>query len=122
MWALLMSLSIVAVALGQAHQPVASIMLTLPDGRTIQLSAPESGLATTTVDGTEFGFRPTIQDSKPWTRVIVTIFKMSTATEPTQVLGDVEVRTGGAAVRSKTNPSFRIAVPQVTSPAPNTAT
>jgi hypothetical protein len=122
-WALLMSLSTVAVALGQAHQPIVSIMLTLPEGRTIQLSAPESGLATTTLkDGTEFGFRPTIQDGKPWTRVVVTIFKMSTATEPTRVLGDVEVRTGGTAVQSKTNPSFRIAVPQVASPTPTTAT
>jgi hypothetical protein len=122
-WVLLMSLSMVAVALGQAHQPVVSIVLTLPQGRTIQLSAPESGLATTTLqDGTEFGFRPTIQDGKPWTRVVVTIFKMSTATEPTHMLGDVEVRTGGTAVQSKTNPSFRIAVPQVTSPTPPTAT
>jgi hypothetical protein len=122
-WALLMCSSIVAVAPGQAHQPVVSMMLTLPEGQTIQLSVPESGLATTTLkDGTEFGFRPTIQDGKPWTRVVVTIFRMSTATEHTHVLGDVEVRTGGTAVQSKTNPSFRIAVPQVTAPTPTIAT
>jgi hypothetical protein len=40
--------------------------VTLPYGRTRELTAPESGLATLTLkDGTEYGVRPTIQDSSP---------------------------------------------------------
>jgi hypothetical protein len=45
--------------------------LTTPDGRTHELTAAESGLATLTLkDGTEYGYRPTIQDSSPWNRIV----------------------------------------------------
>jgi hypothetical protein len=67
-------------------------------------------------NGTEIGFRPTIQDSKPWTRVVVTIFKTPTASHPSQQLGEVEVKTGGSAVQSKTTPAFKVAVTRVSEP------
>jgi hypothetical protein len=46
----------------------------------------------------------------------VTIFKTATTNAPTQILGEVEVKRGGPAVDSKTNPSFKVAVPKVSSP------
>ena len=98
----------------QAYQPVVIMNVTLPDGQTKELSAPESGLATTTLkDGREFGFRPTLQDDKPWTRIVVTIFRMGS---PNEQLGEIEVKTGGGAVQSKTTPAFKVAVPRVTPP------
>ena len=49
----------VAMVAAEMHAP-------LPDGQTKELTAPESGVATLTLkDGTEFGFRPTIQDDRP---------------------------------------------------------
>jgi hypothetical protein len=76
-----------------------------------QVSAPESDLARIKLkDGTEFGFRPTIQDSSPWTRVLVTVFRMDPQVE---TLGEVELKTGGPAVASKTKPVFTIAVTKV---------
>lgn len=60
----------------QPHAPVVTMSVTLPDGRTQELTAPESGLATLQLkDGSEYGFRPTIQDSSPWNRIVVTIFR-----------------------------------------------
>ena len=40
---------------------------------------------------------------------------------PTQILGEVEVKRGGPAVESKTNPSFKVAVPKVSPPATQTS-
>jgi hypothetical protein len=55
--------------------------------RTHELTAPESGLATLQLkDGSEYGFRPTIQDSSPWNRIVITIFRTATASAPTTVL------------------------------------
>src|SRR5687768_15724480 len=106
-----------AMAAAQAHAPVVTMSVTLPDGRTQELTAAESGLATLTLkDGTEYGFRPTIQDSSPWNRIVVTIFKMATASAPTQTVGEVELQRSGPVVESKTSPSFRISVPKVTAP------
>jgi hypothetical protein len=94
--------------------PVAKMMVTLPDGQTKELSAPESGLATFTLkDGTEIGVRPTILDSRPWTRVVVTFFRMPTATHAGDEIGSVEVKTGGTAMTAKTNPVFKVAVVSV---------
>src|SRR5438034_1135657 len=51
--------------------PIVSISVTMPDGRTQELMAPESGLATLQLkDGTEYAFRPTIHDSSPWNRIV----------------------------------------------------
>ena len=109
------------LAAAQSHAPVVTMSVTLPDGRTQELTAAESGLATITLkDGTEYGFRPTIQDSMPWNRIVVTIFKTATTNAPTQVLGEVELKREGPAVNSKTSPSFKIAVPKVSPPATQT--
>jgi hypothetical protein len=48
---------------------------------------------------------------------VVTIFKTATSSAPTTVLGDVEVKRGGSAVESKTNPWFKVSVPKVSPPA-----
>jgi hypothetical protein len=111
-----------AVAAAQAHAPVVTMSVRLPDGRTQELTAPESGFATVNVkDGPEYGFRPTIQDSAPWNRIVVTIFRTATTHSPTQILGEVELTRGGPAVDSKTNPSFKVAVPKVSLPATQTS-
>ena len=105
------------VVAGQPSAPVVTMNVTLPDGRVEELKAAESGLATTQLkDGAEYGFRPTIQDSSPWNRIVVTVFRMATATSPTQVLGEVEVKRGGPAVDLKSSPSFKVAVPNVAPP------
>lgn len=97
--------------------PIVTMSVTLPDGRTQELTAPESGVGTLRLaDGTEYTFRPTIQDSSPWNQIVVTIFRPATANAPTQILGEVELTRGGAAVRSKTSPSFKVAVSKVSPP------
>ena len=107
-----------ALAAAQAYAPVVTMSVTLPDGRTQELTAPESGLATVSLkDGTEYGFLPTIQDSMPWNRIVVMIFRMATTNSPTQILGEVELKRGDRAVDSKTTPSFKVAVPNVSLPA-----
>jgi hypothetical protein len=72
-------------------------------------------------DGSEYGFRPTILDSSPWNRIVVTIFRTATSA-PTTVLGEVELKRGGSAVESKTNPSFKVSVPKVSPPPTEPAT
>jgi hypothetical protein len=109
------------LAAAQTYAPVVTMSVTLPDGRTQDLTAAESGLATLSLkDGTEYGFRPTIHDSAPWNRIAVTIFRMATTNAPTQILGEVEVKRGGPMVDSKTNPAFKVAVPKVSPPATQT--
>ena len=110
-----------AMAAVQGHAPVVTMSVTTPDGRTHELTAAESGLATLTLkDGTEYGFRPTIQDSSPWNRIVVTIFRSATTSTATTVLGEIELRRGGPAVDSKTNPSFKVSVPKVSAPTTQT--
>jgi hypothetical protein len=110
------------VVAAQAYAPVVTMNVTLPDGRTQELTAPESGLATVSLkDGAEYGFRPTIQDSTPWDRIVVTIFRTATTKAPTQILGEIELKRGSPAVDSKTNPSFKVAVPKVSPPATQTS-
>lgn len=109
-------------AAAQSSAPVVTMSVTLPAGRTQEVTAVESGLATISLeDGTEFGFRPTIRDSMPWNRIVVTIFRTATANAPTQILGEVELTRGGPPVDSKTNPSFKVAVPKVSPPANHTS-
>ncbi len=109
---------VTSLAVAQPHAPVVTMSVTLPDGRTRELTAAESGLATVQLqDGSEYGLRPTIQDSSPWNRIVITIFKMATASAPTPVLGEIELKRAGAAVESKTNPSFKVSVPKVSAPA-----
>lgn len=105
-----------AIAGAQAFSPMVQMSVTMPDGQTKTLSAPESGLVVQTVNGTEYGFRPTILDAKPWNHVVVTVFKMATSSQPTQELGEVDLKTGAPAVQSKTTPAFKIAVTKVSPP------
>jgi len=105
--------------------PVVTMTVTTPDGRSQDITAPESGLSEVTLaDGTKIGVRPTILDSKPWTRVVVTFFKMPTATSSSAEIGEVEAKTGGPAVSAKTTPVFKVAVKAVAEPAtvPNQST
>ena len=113
----------VAMVAAQTYAPIVTMSITLPDGQTQALTAPESGLATLTLkDGTEFGFRPTIQDDRPWSKITVAVFKMPMATQATQLLGEVDVKTGATAVPSKTMPIFKVAVTKVAPPAAATPT
>ena len=113
-WSLRYGLAIVLLAgaavAAQPDRPVVTMTIAAPGEKPHEVEVRESGLAAVKVKGTEFGFRPTIQDSKPWTRVVVTIFRMDPQVEP---VGEVEVKTGGSAVQSKTKPAFRIAVTKV---------
>jgi len=110
------------VVAAQAYAPVVTMSVTLPDGRMQELTAPDSGLATVSLKvGTEYGFRPTIQDSTPWDRIVVTVFRVATTNAPTQRLGEIELKRGGPAVDSKTDPSFKVAVPKVSPPATPTS-
>src|SRR4030095_7676775 len=75
------------LAAAQSYAPVVTMSVTLPDGRTPGVAAAESAPATLSLkDGTEYGFRPTIQDNTPWNRIVVTIFQTATANAPTQIL------------------------------------
>ena len=117
----LVAMMMSAVAAAQAYAPIVTMVVTTPDGRIQELTAPESGLATLTLkDGTEYGFRPTIQDSAPWNRIVVTIFRSATNSAPTTVLGEIELRTGGPTMDSKTNPSFKVSVSKVSGPTSQT--
>jgi hypothetical protein len=110
------------LAAAQSYAPIVTMSVTLPDGRMQEVTAAESGLATVSLkDGSEYAFRPTIQDSTPWNRIVVTIFRTATTNAPTQMLGEVEVKRGGPAVDSKTSPSFKVAVPKVSPPATHTS-
>ena len=109
------------LAAAQPYAPVVTMNVTLPDGRTQELTTTESGLAMLKLkDGSEYGFRPTIQDSSPWNRIVITIFRTATTSAPTTVVGEVEVKRGGPSVESKTNPSFKVSVPKVSPPATQT--
>ena len=108
-------------ARGVISAPIVTMIVTMPDGRAQELTAAESGLATLTLqDGTEHGFRPTIQDSAPWNRIVVTVFNSATNSAPTTVLGEIELRRAGPAMDSKTSPSFKVSVPQVSGPTSQT--
>ena len=117
----LVAMMLSPLAAAQPYAPIVTMVVTMPDGRTRELTAAESALATLTLnDGTEYAFRPTIQDSAPWNRIVVTVFKSATTSAPTTVLGEIELRRGGPAMDSKTNPSFKVSVPKVSGPTSHT--
>ena len=116
-WLALICLAAASLAVAQAYRPIVEMAVTLPGGKTKTLSAPESGLAVVTVASNEFGFRPTIVDAKPWNHVVVTVFKMASQNHATQELCEIDLRTGAAAMASKTSPSFKVAVTKVRPPA-----
>jgi hypothetical protein len=102
------------------YAPMVTMSVTTPDNKTTELNARDSEVVTLKVGNTEYEFRPTIQDAKPWNQVTVWIFKSATASQADQTLGSVECKTGAPAVASKTSPVFKIAVTKVTA-APNPA-
>ena len=92
---LLAALLFGGVATTHANPPLVTMSVTTPDGGIQSLTAPESSVARLTLkDGTEYEFRATIQDSSPWNRIVVTIFKGATSTTPVEALGEVEPREG----------------------------
>ena len=104
-------------ATAQAHHPLVTMSVTPQGGQATTLTAPDSGVATLKMkDGTEIGFRPTIQDSRPWNQITITIVRMPTEKQPTTELGRVDVKKGSSPVESKTTPAFRIAVTTVSEP------
>jgi hypothetical protein len=114
----LLALPWAAPAVQAQPNPVVAMSVTLPDGHSTEVSAPESGLAEVTLaDGTKVGVRPTIQDSRPWNRVVVTFFRMPTTAHASEEMGSVEARTGGPAVQAKTTPALKVAIKSVTEPA-----
>jgi hypothetical protein len=103
------------------YAPTVTMTVTPPDGKAQTLDLRESDAGSIKLaNGTEYKFRVTLVDAKPWTQVVVAIFKAATASVPDQALGEVEVKTGAPAAASKTNPVFKIAVTKVTA-APNPA-
>lgn len=114
---LLMSLLAFTYSIQALHAqptPVVTMAVTLPDGRTTEVSAPESGVARVTLtDSTEIGLRPTILDSKPWNRVVITFFRLPTTSHASEEIGSVEARTGGPAVQAKISPALKVAVKAV---------
>ena len=90
-----------------AMSPAVNLSITLPDGQTRQLATHESGLATLSIGGRDYGFRPTMHDDMG-TRMTITIFDMGSSSEPIRELGAVDVKGGGAAVASKTTPAFKV--------------
>jgi hypothetical protein len=114
-----MSAMLLAGSLAAAQpNPIVKMRVTLPDGETKELSAAESDLATFSLkDRTDIGVRPTILDSKPGTRVVVTFFKTPSTTHPTEEIGAIETKPGGSTVQTTTNPSFKVAVVSVSEPA-----
>ena len=107
------------IVMAQVDRPLVEMSVTQPNGQTKTLSAPAYEVATTTLaDGTEYGFTPRVIDSKPWTHVVVGIFRMGTEDQYTRELGEVDLTEGGPAATSKTTPSFKIAITKV-APPPN---
>jgi hypothetical protein len=106
-----------AGAQAQTHAPMVTIRVATADGQSHEVTARESNVASFKLkDGTEYEVRPTILDSSPWNRVTVAIFKASTATETTSLVGEAEVRTGGPAVDIKGKPAFKVSVLKVVNP------
>jgi hypothetical protein len=102
-----------AVASAQTYGPWVTMTVTTPDGETLQRTARDSSVASVTLkNGTTYELRPTIHDY-PYSKVTIGIFKAATATELTTMVGEVDVTKGSAAVESKTQPKFKIAITRI---------
>jgi hypothetical protein len=100
----------------QTYSPVVAMRVTTPDGRTQDVTARDSSVATIALkDGTVYELRPTVHD-EPFSKVTVGIFKAATPAEPTTIVGEVQLTKGGAAMDSKTKPNFKIAVTRIDAP------
>jgi hypothetical protein len=106
-----MIMPVVTVA-AQAYRPAVMMSVTLPNGQTQDLSAPESGLATVTVSGREYGFRPTMMDDRG-ARIVITLFDMGGPTDAVKTLGEMDTSVGGPTVTFKTTPVFKVKVTDI---------
>jgi hypothetical protein len=62
-------LGMTAAVAAAGYVPLVTMGVTLPDGQSQVVTAPESGLAQVVLEsGEEIGFRPTIEDERPWTK------------------------------------------------------
>lgn len=105
-----------AVASAQAPpSPTVTMSVTLPDGQTREFTTHESGLATVTVSGRDYGFRPTMHDDAG-ARMTVSIFDMGKDTQAVREIGAVDLKGGGAAVTSKTAPAFKVRARKASNP------
>lgn len=97
-----------AVISAQTYSPTVTMTITAPDGSTQDVVAQDSTVGTMKLkDGSEYQFRPTVTD-EPFSKVIVGIFKSDSTP-----LGEVQATKGAAAVTSKTNPAFKIAIKSI---------
>ena len=97
----------------QTYAPWVTMRITTPDGDTVERTARDSNVTSVTLkDGTIYELRPTIHD-EPFSKVTIAIFKAASNSEPTALVGEVQVTKGGAAVDAKTRPNFKIAVPSI---------
>jgi len=91
-----------------AGSPAVTLSITLPDGRSQEITTHESGLAVVSSGGRQYGFRPTMYDDAG-KKMTVTLFDLGNATEPERELASVDV-TGGAvaSVVGKPAPPFKV--------------
>ena len=91
-----------------AGSPAVTLSITLPDGRSQEITTHESGLAVVSSGGRQYGFRPTMYDDAG-RKMTVTVFDLGTATEAERELASVDV-TGGAvaAIVGKPAPPFKV--------------
>ena len=106
-----MIMPVVTVA-AQAYRPAVMMSVTLPNGQTQDLTAPESGLATVTVSGRDYGFRPTMMDDRG-ARIVITLFDMGSPTDAVKTLGEMDTSVGGPTVTFKTTPVFKVKVTDI---------
>ena len=105
----------------QTYAPWVTMRITTPDGETVERTARESSVTSVTLkDGTTYELRPTIHD-EPFSKVTIGIFWAATTSEPTALVGEVQVTKGGAAVDAKTKPNFKIAVSKIDALSPRQA-
>jgi hypothetical protein len=105
---ILAMISAATISNAQTYSPTVTMTITAPDGTTQDVVARDSSVGTLKLkDGSEYQFRPTVQD-EPFTKVTVAIFKADSTP-----VGEVQATKGAAAVTSKTTPSFKIAVKSI---------
>lgn len=103
-----------ATAAQTPDRPLVAMTVSTSDGKTTDLTAPESGMAELTLpDGAVLGIRPTILDARPWTRVQLTLFRAGAAGQQPAEIGVVETKVGAPALQSKTSPPLKISVTRV---------
>lgn len=102
-----------AIGRAQTYSPIVSMTITLPDGSTQDVSVRESGVATFKAkDGTEYQVRPTVHD-EPFTTAMVALFKAPTSSDAGSLIAEVSVKKGGAAVTTKSQPAFKVAIKNI---------